>query len=95
MKMKTGSKFIALMLVILIGKLMNLSAQQEISIDNMHLRYDTDGKVIDAHDGRLVTFMELRMKIRMVLLLLIITIVTVRPTLKHGLSVGIFWIINR
>ena len=56
MKMKTGSKFIALMLLLMIGKMMNVSAQQEISIDNMHLRYDTDGKVIDAHDGRLVKF---------------------------------------
>ena len=56
MKMKTGSKFIALMLLLMIGKMMNVSAQQEISRDNMHLRYETDGKVIDAHDGRLVKF---------------------------------------
>ena len=56
MKMKTGSKFIALMLLMMIGTMMTISAQQEISIDNMHLRYDTDGKAIDAHDGRLVKF---------------------------------------
>ena len=57
MKMSKGSKYIVLMLLLfaVIG-MFKAFAQQDISIDNKHLRYDTDGKVIDAHDGRLVKF---------------------------------------